>query len=115
MLNDKATTRQLVLSGDVGIDRSQYSEQVKGYDQYDDDTLEALLEMEPETVEADKESSDDDDADEVDYDYLDERVSSALKANKKKLTENVIAELEEALEIAPDDERLLGWLSSLRK
>lgn len=109
VLNDKATTRALVLSGAVGIEKALYAKEVSGYDQYDDETLDMLLEMEPEQ----EEEYEDEEEDEVDYDYLDTRVTAAKSAGNKRLTANVLGELEEALESAPGDERIIAWIAEL--
>lgn len=109
VLNDKATTRALVLSGAVGIEKALYAQEVSGYDQDSDETLNMLLEMEPQQ----QDEYEDEDEDEVDYDYLEERVAAAKSARNKKLTANVIGELEEALESAPGDARIIAWIAEL--
>jgi hypothetical protein len=111
VLNDKATKRKLVLSGDVGVDYGKYWQQVKGYKQSKDKILKAFLEMEPDQEDSGGASQDSNE--EVDYEYLEGRVKSAKSANNKRLTQNVIEELQEALESAPKDEMLTKWLAEL--
>ncbi len=112
VLNAKVTVRTLVLQGAVGTDKAKYSERVQGYDQDEDPILDVLLELEP-AVEDTGGGSGSEDVEEVDYEALQERVEAALKAKNKRLTRNVIDELNEALEAAPGDKQILAWLVQL--
>jgi hypothetical protein len=88
------------------VDKAKYLGSVEGYDPREDQTLDRLLGLEPP-------EEDDEAAAEIDYGALEKRVTAALGGNKR-LKSNVIGELEEALERAPGDKKILALIKQLQ-
>jgi len=97
VLNDDQTTRAIVLTGQVGIEKGKYKGKStsKKYDPSEDEVLEDLDNLEPPDEDVDDEQGSQGKSDEQ-YEYLVERVKEALAKKAPKLTKAVQRELEEA-------------------